>query len=100
MEITDIRVKPVEGDQKLKAWVSITFDDVFVVHNLKVIQGQSGMFVAMPSRLTKMGEFKDVAHPITPNFRESLENKVISAYQKALQGSSSPTKDEKAGDLS
>lgn len=85
MEITDIRVKPVEGDRKLKAWVSVTFDDVFVVHNLKVIEGQNGVFVAMPSRLTKTGEFKDVAHPITSNFRETLENRVISAYQKATR---------------
>ncbi|HAV43387.1 TPA: transcriptional regulator [bacterium] len=87
MEITDIQVKPVEGNQKLKAWASITLDNAFVVHNLKVINGQNGMFVAMPSRLTKSGEFKDVAHPITPEFRRILEEKVISAYYKVSSGS-------------
>lgn len=84
MEITDVQVKLVEDDLKLKAWASITLDDVFVVHNLKVINGQNGMFVAMPSRLTKSGEFKDVAHPIAREFREALEKKVISAYQELL----------------
>ena len=63
MEITDIRIKRVESDNKLKAYVTITFDNCFVVHNLKIIMGQFGRFVAMPSSKTRDGEFKDIAHP-------------------------------------
>jgi len=69
MEITDIRIKRVESDNKLKAYVTITFDNCFVVHNLKIIMGQFGRFVAMPSRKTRDGEFKDIAHPINSVFR-------------------------------
>ena len=83
MEITDVRVKRVESEGKLKAYVSVTFDDSFVVHNLKVIDGQSGIFVAMPSRKTNSGEFKDVAHPINSQFREILQNAILSAYHNA-----------------
>ncbi|MEW6096345.1 MAG: septation regulator SpoVG [bacterium] len=83
MNITNIRVKRVENDSKLKAWVSVTFDDVFVVHNIKVIQGQDDMFIAMPNRLTKDGVLKDIAHPIKTEFRQELQNKVLEAYQEA-----------------
>ena len=80
MNITDVRVKRVGNEGKLKAYVSVTFDDSFVVHNLKVIDGQSGIFVAMPSRKTTSGEFKDVAHPINSAFREVLQKAVLEAY--------------------
>ncbi|OIP37926.1 septation protein SpoVG [Candidatus Desantisbacteria bacterium CG2_30_40_21] len=80
MEITGIKVKKVENDSKLKAWASITFDEAFVVHNVKVIQGQDAMFIAMPNRLTKSGVFKDIAHPITTDFRDILQGKVLDAY--------------------
>lgn len=82
MKITDVRVKSVGNEGKLKAYVSVTFDDSFVVHNLKVIDGQSGIFVAMPSRKTTSGEFKDVAHPINSTFREVLQSAVLEAYNK------------------
>ncbi|RKY00402.1 MAG: hypothetical protein DRP54_05555 [Spirochaetes bacterium] len=80
MKITDVRVKRVSNEGKLKAYVSVTFDDSFVVHNLKVIDGHSGIFVAMPSRKTNSGEFKDVAHPINSAFREVLQKAVLEAY--------------------
>jgi len=82
MKITDIRVKRVGNEGKLRAYVSVTFDDSFVVHNLKVIDGQSGTFVAMPSRKTSKGEFKDVAHPINSSFRDVLQKAVLEAYSE------------------
>lgn len=81
MEITDIRIKKVEGENKLKAYASITFDDSFVIHNIKVIQGNNGPFIAMPSRRTRSGEMKDVAHPINSQFREKIQNAILEAYQ-------------------
>lgn len=80
MEITDIKIKKVENSGKLKAYVSVTFDDSFVVHNLKVIDGQSGKFVAMPSKKTSKGEFKDIAHPINSEFRALLQSAILEAY--------------------
>ena len=82
MKITDVRIKKVGNEGKLRAYVSVTFDDSFVVHNLKVIDGQSGIFVAMPSRKTTSGEFKDVAHPINSAFREILQKAVLDAYNE------------------
>ncbi|MEM5948917.1 septation regulator SpoVG [Spirochaetia bacterium 38H-sp] len=81
MEVTDIRIKKVEGDGKLKAYVTVTFDDCFVVHNIKVIEGKNGAFIAMPSRKTKDGEYKDVAHPIKADFRERLQSSILSMYE-------------------
>lgn len=95
MEITDIRLKKVEGDdKKLKAWVSVTFDDCFVVHNMKVIEGQNGTFVAMPSRMTRTGEFKDVAHPIAPEFRKILEEKILKVYHEEGDSQAAPEDSE------
>ncbi len=85
MNITDVRVKKVGNEGKLKAYVSVTFDDSFVVHNLKVINGQSGIFVAMPSRKTTSGEFKDVAHPINSAFRGVLQKAVLEAYNREIE---------------
>lgn len=82
MEVTDIRIKRVEEEGKLKAWVSATFDDCFVVHNMKIIEGQQGKFLAMPSRVTRTGEHKDIAHPISSEFREALQEKIIGAYEQ------------------
>jgi stage V sporulation protein G len=84
MEITDIKVKRVNADGKLKAYVSLTFDNCFVIHNLKVIEGKDGIFVAMPNRKTKKGEFKDIAHPINSECRSIIQNKIIEEYNKAL----------------
>jgi stage V sporulation protein G len=80
MEITDIRVRKVTGEGKLKAYVTVTFDDCFVVHNVKIIEGKSGVFIAMPSRKTRAGEYKDVAHPINPEFRAGLQKKILEHY--------------------
>lgn len=80
MEITDIRIRKVTTEGKLKAYVTITFDDCFVVHNVKVIEGKSGVFIAMPSRKTRSGDYKDVAHPIHPEFRAELQRRIIEVY--------------------
>ena len=82
MEITDIRIKRVESDNKLKAYVTITFDNCFVVHNLKIIMGQFGRFVAMPSRKTRDGEFKDIAHPINSDFRRKIQARILEEFDK------------------
>ncbi|MDR0585332.1 MAG: septation regulator SpoVG [Treponema sp.] len=81
MEITDIRVRKVPGEGKLRAYVTITFDDCFVVHNVKIIEGKSGIFIAMPSRKTRAGLYKDVAHPIQPEFRAELQRKILEKYE-------------------
>jgi stage V sporulation protein G len=80
MEITDIRVRKVTGEGKLKAYVTITFDECFVVHNVKIIEGKTGVFIAMPSRKTRAGEYKDVAHPIQPEFRAEMQKKILEKY--------------------
>lgn len=82
MEITDIRIRKVEAGGKLKAYVTVTFDNCFVVHNLKVIDGKGGTFIAMPSRKTKTGEYKDVAHPIIPDFRSLLQDRILEEFNK------------------
>ena len=80
MDLTDIRVRKITGDGRLRAYATITFDHCFVVHNVKIIEGHGGLFVAMPNRRTKNGEFRDVAHPITPEFRALIEEQVMTAY--------------------
>lgn len=84
MQITDIRVRIVQNDAKLKGVASITIDDCFVVHDLKVIAGNEQLFIAMPSRRTKDGEFKDIAHPIKSEVREEISKMILEAYQKEL----------------
>ena len=81
MQITDIRIRKVSSEGKLKAYVTVTFENCFVVHNVKVIEGKTGVFIAMPSRKTKTGDYKDVAHPINSDFRSELQQKILSAYQ-------------------
>jgi stage V sporulation protein G len=83
MDISDIRIKKVESDNKLKAYVTVTFDNCFVVHNLKIIMGQFGRFVAMPSRKTRTGEFKDIAHPINSEFRKLIQARILEEFDKA-----------------
>lgn len=80
MEITDIRIRRVAAEGKLKAYVTVTFDESFVVHNVKVIEGKSGVFIAMPSRRTKTGEYKDIAHPINSDFRSALQTTILDRY--------------------
>ncbi|MDR1626076.1 MAG: septation regulator SpoVG [Spirochaetia bacterium] len=81
MQITDIRIRKVSSEGKLKAYVTVTFDNCFVVHNVKVIEGKTGVFIAMPSRKTKTGDYKDVAHPINSDFRSELQQRILSAYE-------------------
>ena len=80
MQITELRIRKVEDEGKLRAYVTITFDNCFVVHNVKIIEGKSGLFIAMPSRKTANGEYKDVAHPISPEFRTELQNKILDEF--------------------
>ena len=91
MEITDIRVKKIlahsSAESKMRAVVSVTFDDSFVVHDIKIIEGQDKLFTAMPSRKTPEGEFKDIAHPINSDMRLKLEAAILAEYQKVLEES-------------
>ncbi len=80
MDISEVRVRRVSQAGKLKAYVTVTFDNQFVVHNIKVIEGREGDFIAMPSRQLASGEFKDVAHPISSEFRDHLQRVVMEAY--------------------
>lgn len=84
MEITDIRLRRIDSDGKMKAVVSVTFDNDFVVHDIKVIESQNGLFIAMPSRKTPDGEFKDIAHPINSTTREKIQNAVLEKYDQVL----------------
>ncbi|WP_319472385.1 septation regulator SpoVG [uncultured Sphaerochaeta sp.] len=80
MDISEVRVRKVSQAGKLKAYVTVTFDNQFVVHNIKIIEGREGDFIAMPSRQLANGEFKDVAHPISSDFRDHLQQVVMNAY--------------------
>ncbi len=85
MKISDVRIRFVKkDDSKLKAVASITIDDCFVVHDIKVIDGTDGPFIAMPSRKTSDGEFKDIAHPLNTETRENLKNTILGAYREEL----------------
>jgi stage V sporulation protein G len=81
MEITEVRVFPV-NEEKLKAYATVTFDDCFVVRDLKVIHGNTGLFVAMPSKKRKDGTFKDIAHPLNNEFRAKIEKVVLDCYER------------------
>jgi len=85
MDITEVRVFPVD-EEKLKAYATVTFDDCFVVRDLKVINGNSGLFVAMPSKKRKDGTFKDIAHPLNNEFRSRIESAVLDAYDHEKGG--------------
>ncbi|MBE7026588.1 MAG: septation protein SpoVG [Ruminococcaceae bacterium] len=91
MEITDIRVRKINAEGKMKAVVSVTFDNAIVVHDIKIIDGQEKLFIAMPSRKTPDGEFKDIAHPINAQVREYLENAILEKYESALAEEASAT---------
>ena len=82
MQITDIRVRKIVSQNRMKAIASITFDDVFVIHDIKVIESDKGLFIAMPSRKTPNGEFKDIAHPINTETREMIQNAIIAKYNE------------------
>ncbi|MGP1577147.1 MAG: septation regulator SpoVG [Treponema sp.] len=80
MQITNVQIRKVVAEDKLKAYAAVTFDDCFVIHNVKIIERSKGLFVAMPSRKTKTGEYKDIAHPVTPEFRQLLQEKIMEAF--------------------
>jgi stage V sporulation protein G len=84
MDITEVKVFPVNED-RLKAYVTLTIDDCFVIRDLKVIEGHSGLFVAMPSKKRKDGQFRDIAHPLNQETRDLIERKVFEAYEKEIR---------------
>ena len=84
MNITDVRVRKITKEGKMRAVVSITLDNVFVVHDIKVIEGEKGMFIAMPSKKASDGEYRDIAHPINSKTRDLIQKTVLEAYDKAM----------------
>ncbi|MBQ2282670.1 MAG: septation regulator SpoVG [Agathobacter sp.] len=84
MQITDIRIRKVEKEGKMKAVVSITLDEEFVVHDIKVIEGEKGLFIAMPSRKASDGEYRDIAHPINSNTRERIQSMILAKYEETI----------------
>jgi stage V sporulation protein G len=84
MQITDVRVKKVAKEGKMKAVVSVTIDDEFVVHDIKVIEGDKGLFIAMPSKKSADGEYRDIAHPINSDTRDRLQREILEKYEIAL----------------
>lgn len=84
MQITDVRVRKIEKEGKLKAVVSITMDDEFVIHDIKVIEGEKGLFIAMPSKKAADGEYRDIAHPINSGTRERIQNMILGKYEESL----------------
>ena len=93
MKITDIRVRKVTKQGKMRAVVSVTFDNEFVVHDIKVIEGERGLFIAMPSKKSADGEYRDIAHPINSDTRKTLQDAILEAFDKAA-----PPEDEE-GDV-
>jgi len=84
MNITDVRVRLVDKEGKMKAVVSVTIDDEFVVHDIKVIEGENGLFIAMPSRKSADGQYRDIAHPINSDTRNSMQELILEKYETAL----------------
>ncbi len=84
MRITDVRVRKMTQDSKMKAIVSITIDDEFVVHDIKVIEGEKGLFIAMPSKKASDGEYRDIAHPINSETRDRIQRIILESYEEAL----------------
>ncbi len=91
MNITDVRIRRINSDGKMKAVASITFDDEFVVHDIKIIDGQNGPFIAMPSRKVAEGDFRDIAHPLTSETRGRIKDAIFAEYEKVLaEGEAAP----------
>ncbi len=84
MNITDVRVRKITKEGKMKAVVSITLENEFVVHDIKVIEGEKGLFIAMPSKKANDGEYRDIAHPINSETREKMQSMILEAYEKAV----------------
>lgn len=85
MQITDVRIRKVEKEGKMKAVVSITIDNEFVIHDIKVIDGEKGLFIAMPSRKASDGEYRDIAHPINSSTRENLQKLILDKYAEEIE---------------
>jgi stage V sporulation protein G len=85
MNITDVRVRKVDKEGKMKAVVSVTIDDEFVVHDIKVIEGENGLFIAMPSRRSADGQYRDIAHPINSATRASMQELILERYERAIE---------------
>ncbi len=85
MKITDVRIRKVEREGKMRAVVSITIDDEFVVHDIKVIEGEKGLFIAMPSRRAADGEYRDIAHPINSQTRDRIQQIILEKYQSEVE---------------
>lgn len=83
MKITDVRVRKIESDSKMRGVASITIDDEFVIHDIKIIDGDKGLFIAMPSRKTGDGEYRDIAHPISSEVRERMQTTILAAYAES-----------------
>jgi stage V sporulation protein G len=90
MEITDVRVRKVNKEGKMKAVVSVTFDNEIVVHDIKVIEGENGLFIAMPSRKTMDGEFRDIAHPINSTTRNRIQSSILEKYEAVMLTETEP----------
>jgi len=86
MQITDVRIRKVEKEGKMKAVVSITIDEEFVVHDIKIIEGEKGLFIAMPSRKAADGEYRDIAHPINSDTRDRIQKLILEKYQETMAG--------------
>ena len=84
MQITDVRIRKVEKEGKMKAVVSITIDEEFVVHDIKIIEGEKGLFIAMPSRRAADGEYRDIAHPINSDTRDRIQKLILEKYQETM----------------
>ena len=84
MQITDVRIRKVEKEGKIKAVVSITIDEEFVVHDIKIIEGEKGLFIAMPSRKAADGEYRDIAHPINSDTRDRIQKLILEKYQETM----------------
>ena len=84
MQITDVRVRKITKEGKMRAIVSITIDDEFVIHDIKVIEGEKGMFIAMPSKKATDGEYRDIANPINSGTRENIQKIILEKYEQAL----------------
>ncbi|MCI8336362.1 MAG: septation regulator SpoVG [Peptococcaceae bacterium] len=94
MDITDVRVRKILAEGKMKAIVSVTIDNALVVHDVKVVDGQNGLFVAMPSRKTATGDFRDIAHPISQEARDLIQKEVLDKYYEALAAAENEPVDE------
>ncbi|SET42063.1 septation regulator SpoVG [[Clostridium] polysaccharolyticum] len=99
MQITDVRIRKVNKEGKMKAVVSITLDNEFVVHDIKIIEGEKGMFIAMPSRRAGDGEYRDIAHPINSETREKIQSIILEKYEVAASAEEEAMQETAAADV-